>query len=202
MDFLQSQTCQNLARSFAGESQARNRYTVYALQARREHQESLARIFDQTADNEKVHAQEFLELLVKLAGGPVDNLDLTAGYPFALGNTAENLLFAANGEDQEHREVYPAFARTAREEGFADAAALWEQIAPIEGLHHNVFEDARQQYTAGTLYKKAHPVVWRCLNCGYILEAAEPWQTCPVCHKDRGWVSAHVDDKLIPRGKK
>ena len=124
MDFLQSQTCQNLARSFAGESQARNRYTVYALQARKEKQEYLARLFEQTADNEKVHAQEFLEMLVKLAGGPVHNLDIDAGYPYDLGNTAENLQFAAQGEDQEHREVYPAFARTAREEGFADAAAL------------------------------------------------------------------------------
>ncbi|MCI8524351.1 MAG: rubrerythrin family protein [Oscillospiraceae bacterium] len=202
MDFLQSQTCQNLARSFAGESQARNRYTVYALQARKEKQEYLARLFEQTADNEKVHAQEFLEMLVKLAGGPVHNLDIDAGYPYDLGNTAENLQFAAQGEDQEHREVYPAFARTAREEGFADAAALWENIAPIEGLHHNVFEEARKQYTGKTLYKKEQPVVWRCLNCGYILEAAEPWQTCPVCHKDQGWADGCVDDKLAPQRKK
>lgn len=201
MDFLKSQTCLNLARSFAGESQARNRYTVYADRARKEKQEYLARIFEQTADNEKVHAQEFLEMLVKLAGGPVHNVTFDAGYPFDLGSTAENLQFAAQGEAQEHQEVYPAFARIAREEGFADAAALWEQIAPIEGLHHNVFTEAHRQYTGGTLYKKDKPVVWRCLNCGYISEAKAPWQTCPVCHKDTGWVEGYVDNKQAPKAK-
>lgn len=201
MDFFTSKTALNLARSFAGESQARNRYTIYAEQARKEKQEYLARIFEQTADNEKVHAKEFLEMITKLAGKPVHNLDFDAGYPYALGNTAENLQFAAEGENQEHTEVYPAFAGIAREEGFADAAALWEKIAPIEGLHHNVFTDAHTQYTTGSLYKKDKPVVWRCLNCGYVIEAAAPWTTCPVCHKDQGWVEGYVDDKNAPRGK-
>ena len=195
MEFLKSQTCQNLARSIAGESQARARYTVYAEQARKEQQEYLARIFDQTADNEKVHAKEFLEMLTKLAGRSLDNLELSAGYPYQLGNTAENLQFAADGEAQEHREVYPAFAKTAREEGYPDAAALWENIAAIEGLHHQVFAEAKRQYTDGSLYRSQEPKVWRCLNCGYILEAAEPWKVCPVCHKDTGWVEGYVDHR-------
>jgi rubrerythrin len=199
MEFLKSQTALNLARSFAGESQARNRYTVYAEQARKEKQEYLARIFDQTADNEKIHAKEFLEMLQKLAGGPVPNIDFDAGYPYELGNTAQNLQFAATGENSEHQKIYPEFARIAREEGYTDAAALWEAIAPIEGLHHNVFTEAHRQYTDGSLYRKDKPVVWRCLNCGYISEALEPWKVCPVCHKDTGWVEGYVDDKLAPK---
>ena len=198
MDFLKSQTCLNLARSFAGESQARNRYTVYAEQARKEKQEYLARIFDQTADNEKVHAKEFLEMIIKLAGKPVHNIEFDAGYPYDLGNTAENLQFAAEGEAHEHQDIYPEFARIAREEGYADAAALWENIAPIEGLHHNVFQEAHKQYTAQSLYRKEKPTIWRCLNCGYIAEAVEHWKVCPVCHKDTGWVQGYVDDRLAP----
>lgn len=198
MEFAKSQTALNLARSFAGESQARNRYTVYAEQARKEKQEYLARIFDETADNEKVHAKEFLEMIVKLSGGPVANIEYDAGYPYELGNTMENLQFAAKGEEQEHTNVYPEFARIAREEGFTEAAALWENIAPIEGLHHNVFTEAYRQYTSGELYKKEQPTVWRCLNCGYVHEALEPWKVCPVCHKDTGWVEGCVDKKLMP----
>lgn len=195
MDFLATQTAQNLARSVAGESQARSRYTVYAAQARKEKQEFIARIFDQTADNEKIHAQEFLEMLVKLAGGPVHNIDLTAGYPYDLGATVDNLQFAASGEDQECQTIYPEFARTAREEGYADAAKLWENIAVIEGLHRNVFLDTHQQLSSGTLFKKDKPVVWRCLNCGHIVESLEPWKVCPVCHKDTGWAMGYVDER-------
>ncbi len=201
MEFLKSQTAQNLARSVAGESQARSRYTVYAGQARKEGQEYLARVFEQTAGNEKVHAQEFLEMLVKLAGGPVDNIDIEAGYPYNLGKTADNLQFAADGEGQEYESIYPAFAKAAREEGYAEAAKLWENIAAIEGLHRNIFEEARRQFTGGTLYKKDKPVVWRCLNCGYIRESTEPWKTCPVCHKDAGWAMGYLDERDVPKAK-
>ena len=134
MEFLQSQTCQNLARSFAGESQARSRYTIYAGQARKEGQEYLARIFEQTAENEAAHAKEFLEMLKKLAGKPAANIRFDAGYPYELGATAENLQFAAAGEQQEHGEILPGLCTDCPEEGYADAAALWENIAVIEGL--------------------------------------------------------------------
>ena len=129
MDFMQTQTCQNLARSFAGESQARQRYTQYAQQARKEGFEYLARLFEQTAGNEQAHAQEFLEKLQKYGRQPIENIDFSAGYPYTLGVTMENLLEAAKGENEEAARAYPAFARTAREEGYADAAALWENIA-------------------------------------------------------------------------
>ena len=198
-NFLQSETRINLARAFAGESQARNRYTIYAEIARKEGQEYLARLFLETADNERVHGKEFLELLNKYAAAPQENIDLTAGYPFPLGNTLQNLGFAAQGELDEFSSAYPAFAETAKQEGFGDAARLFTQIASIEGLHHNVFEQARQQLAQGTLLEKPQPVIWRCLNCGYSYLAEKPYPQCPVCHKGPGWAQGDIDTKQLPR---
>ena len=200
MNFLQSKTAINLARSFAGESQARNRYTIYAEQARNEQQEYLARIFEQTADNERIHAKEFLEKIQQYAGEPVKNLEIDSGYPYPLGNTEQNLMFAAEGELDEHKNAYPAFAAIAQEEGYPEAAQLWKMIAVIEGLHHNVFQEAHFQLTSGTLYRKQQPVVWRCINCGYVYTGTEPWQVCPVCGKPHGWVEGYVDTHAIPKG--
>lgn len=198
MDFLKSQTCVNLARSFAGESQARNRYTFYANQARKEGQEYLARIFETTADNEKVHAEEFLEKLNKYGAGKLANINFDAGYPYEIGNTEQNLQFAANGEWEEHDSAYPAFAQTAIDEGFHDVAQLWKMIAVIEGLHHRVFKQAREQLVSGELYQKQKPTVWRCLNCGYLYTANQPYASCPVCSKDSGWAEGYVDQRSLP----
>ena len=199
MDFMQTQTCQNLARSFAGESQARQRYTQYAQQARKEGFEYLARLFEQTAGNEQAHAQEFLEKLQKYGRQPIENIDLSAGYPYTLGVTMENLFEAARGEEQEFLDAYPAFAAAAREEGFPDVAALWEQIAKIEGLHRDVFREAYSQMQTGHLYHKEQPIVWRCANCGHIMLANEPWQSCPVCKKGRGWVECELPARALPQ---
>ena len=180
MDFMQSETRINLARAFAGESQARNRYTIYADIARKEGQEYLARIFQETADNEKVHGEEFLEMIQKHAPAPQENIHIDAGYPFPLGSTAQNLAFAAAGELEEFTTAYPAFAELAKREGFQDVARLFEQIATIEGLHHNVFQQAHSQLTGGTLYQKPQPIVWRCLNCGYSYVAEKPYANAHV----------------------
>ncbi len=195
MEFMKSQTLLNLARSFAGESQARERYTVYAQQARQEGQEYLARIFEETADNERVHAEEFWEQIAKRSPEPVKNLYVDAGYPFPLAGTEQNLLFAADGEDEEHSDIYPQFAKVAREEGFPEIAVLWENIAKIEGSHRDVFRQAHRQLTAGKLYQKDEPMVWRCLNCGYFHSGLEPWQSCPVCSKPQGWVEGDVRER-------
>ena len=153
MEFMHSETRKNLVRSFAGESQARTRYTIYAQKAREDNCEWIARVFEETAANEAVHAEEFLEMLQRL-GGCAENIDVEAGYPFQLGSTAENLGFAAEGERDEHDNAYPGFAEMARREGFKDAALLWMQIARIEGLHHNQFLSLQEQLTAGTLTEK------------------------------------------------
>lgn len=196
----QNETIFNLARSFAGESQARTRYTVYAQVARKEGHEWIAQVFEETAANEAVHAEEFLEQLDKL-GGCADNIDLHAGYPFQLGTTAENLQYAAHGERMEHDEAYPSFAEMARREGHDEAARLWLQIARIEGVHHNVFRQLHEQLTAGTLTEKKKPIVWRCLNCGYTYEGIRACDPCPVCGKEAGWQEGTLDRKQL-LGKK
>lgn len=198
MDFMNSNTCQNLARSFAGESQARNRYTFYAAQARKESQEYLARIFETTACNERAHAEEFLQKLQKYGKQPIENIDISAGYPYTLGVTMENLLEAARGEQAEAEQVYPAFAAEARREGFADVAVLWENIARIEAVHHDVFLQAYNELQTQRLYQKEQPTVWRCMNCGYVTLANEPWTVCPVCSKDRGWVEGYLNEQKLP----
>lgn len=193
------QTPANLARSFAGESQARTRYTVYAKVAREEGYEWIARIFEETADNEAVHAQEFLEMLKRLDCCR-ENIDLSAGYPYELGTTRENLAFAARGERNEHDEAYPAFAEAARSEGFDDAARLWMQIARIEGVHHNTFQQLLEQLENGTLTEKPEPIRWRCLNCGYTYESTRACDPCPVCEKEAGWQQGQLDDrKMLPK---
>lgn len=189
-------TIQNLARSFAGESQARTRYTVYAQVARKEGYEWIARVFEETASNEAVHAEEFLEQLQKL-GGCAPNIDLNAGYPFQLGTTLENLQFAAQGELEEHNDAYPGFAEIARREECTEAARLWMQIARIEGVHHNVFRQLHEQLAKGTLTEKKKPIVWRCLNCGYTYEGIRATDPCPVCGKPAGWQEGQLDTKQL-----
>ena len=196
METKNCETILNLARSFAGESQARTRYTIYAEEARKEGMEWIARIFEETAANEAVHAEEFLEMLKSL-GGCADNIDLTAGYPYQLGNTTENLAAAAAGELHEHDEAYPAFAQTARQEGFDDAARLWLQIARIEGVHHNTFLAMKEQLESGTMTKKEKAVVWRCLNCGYTYEGPNACDPCPVCGKSAYWQEGELDKKKM-----
>ena len=196
MENSRNETILNLARSFAGESQARSRYTVYAGVARKEGQEWIARIFEETAANEAVHAEEFLEMLQKL-GGCCTNIDVQAGYPYELGTTAENLEAAAAGELHEHDAAYPAFAEIARREGFDEAARLWLQIARIEGVHHNTFRSLLEQLRAGTLTKKKKPILWRCLNCGYTYEGPNACDPCPVCKKPADWQEGDLNKKQL-----
>lgn len=196
MEFCNSETRKNLARSFAGESQARNRYTVYAQIARKENYEWIARIFEETAANEAVHGEEFLELMQQL-GGLGANIDISAGYPFQLGTTVENLGYAADGEKEEHDTAYPGYAEMARREGYKDAARLWMQIARIEGVHRNVFRSLEQQLLKEELTEKETPILWRCLNCGYTYEGVRACDPCPVCGKGAGWQEGELDPKNL-----
>ena len=196
MDFMNSETRKNLVRSFAGEAQARTRYTVYAQIAREDNCEWIARIFEETAANEAVHAEEFLEMLEEL-GGLSDNIEVSAGYPFQLGTTLENLGYAAHGEREEHDTAYPGFAEMARREGYKDAARLWMQIARIEGVHHNTFKALEQQLKNGKLTEKDEAVLWRCINCGYTYEGIRACDPCPVCGKGAGWQEGDLDRKKM-----
>ena len=196
MDFMYSETRKNLVRSFAGESQARTRYTVYAGIARKENCEWIARVFEETAANEAVHAEEFLEMIREL-GGCADNIPVDGDYPFQLGTTAENLGFAADGEKDEHDNAYPGFAEMARREGYKDAARLWMQIARVEGVHHLQFQTLEEQLLKGELTEKDEPIRWRCLNCGYTYEGIRACDPCPVCGKSAGWQEGDLDRKRM-----
>lgn len=200
MEFLQSQTRQNLARSFAGESQARARYTVYAWKARAQGQEWIARILEETANNEAVHAEEFLECMARY-GGCAGNIEINAGYPFELGDLADNLAAAMEGEASEHEKIYPGFAETARQEGFKEIARLWMQIARVEEVHDKTFRALHKQLVDKTLHNQNEPVVWRCLNCGYTYESTRPCDPCPICSKGAGWQEGPLDRKPLPEKK-
>lgn len=200
MDFLMSQTRKNLARSFAGESQARTRYTVYAGIARKENNEWIARIWEEAADNEAVHAEEFLEMMQSLGGCAV-NIAIEAGYPFQLGTTLENLASSAEAERNEHDADYPAFAEIAQGEGFDDAARLWLHIARIEGVHYNTFHSLETRLREGTLFAPKEPILWRCLNCGFVYENTRALDTCPVCGKSASWQEGTLNRKNIRKNK-
>ena len=191
-----NETIQNLARSFAGESQARTRYTVYAQVARKEGYEWIARVFEETAANEAVHAEEFLEKLQKL-GACAPNIDLNAGYPYQLGSTLENLQYAAEGELHEHDQAYPAFAEMARRESLDEVARLWMQVSRVEGVHHNTFRQWYEQLANGTLTEKETPITWRCLNCGFTYEGIRAVDPCPICSKPAGWQEGELNTKQL-----
>ena len=171
-----TKTEQNLLKAFAGESQARNRYTYFASVAKKEGLIQMATIFEETANQEKEHAKRFFKFL---EGG---DLEITATYPAGkIGTTLENLEAAANGEHEEWEEIYPEFAETARQEGFANIAATFEKIAIAEKQHEKRYRDLFNNLNNGTVFKKDGIVIWCCLNCGFIHESAEAPKACPAC---------------------
>jgi len=157
------QTEKNLQAAFEGESQARNKYNYFAKVARKEGLHYIAKIFDETAENEMQHAKDEFKLL----GG--------------IGDTVANLKEAIDGENYETLEMYPNFAKIAREEGNNQAAILFEQIAKVEAKHRDRYKRLLEMLENGTLYKREEPIKWKCQKCGYIHEGTEPPKMCPCC---------------------
>jgi rubrerythrin len=171
-----SQTEKNLLKAFAGESQARNRYTFFAAAARKEGLVQISHIFEETANQEKEHAKRFFKFL---DGG---DLEITETFPAGkIGTTMENLLAAAEGEEHEWTEMYPACAKVAREEGFDAVADAFEAIAIAEKQHGKRYRDLAENLQAGKVFKREGKVVWRCRNCGYLHEGDEAPERCPAC---------------------
>ena len=171
-----SETEKSLLKAFAGESQARNRYTYFASQAKKDGYEQISWIFSDTADNEKEHAKRFFKLL---EGG---DLEITASFPAGIiGTTAENLRAAAEGENLEWSTLYPEFAETADKEGFAEIAKVFREIAEVEVGHEKRYLTLLKNVETGQVFKKAAPVRWRCRNCGYVSEGLEAPEECPAC---------------------
>ncbi|MBU2598111.1 MAG: rubrerythrin family protein [Actinobacteria bacterium] len=163
MELKGSKTEKNLLAAFAGESQARNKYSYFASQAKKEGYEQIAAIFQETANNEKEHAKKEFKFLK------------------GIGDTKANLLAAAEGENHEWTSMYPEFAKVAREEGFTKIAKVFEEIAKVEKGHEKRYKKLLKNLEEGKVFKKDNTVMWKCRNCGYIYEGTEPPKICPAC---------------------
>lgn len=176
-DVKGTQTEKNLLTAFAGESQARNRYTYFASQAKKEGFVQIADIFIETANQEKEHAKRMFKFLKS-----GEEVEITAAFPAgAIKDTMANLQAAADGEYYEWSEMYPGFAKVAREEGFDKIAEAFEAIAIAEKQHENRYNQLWKNIEAGAVFKKGEKVVWRCRNCGYLHESEEAPKVCPAC---------------------
>ena len=182
-----SETEKNLLKAFAGESQARNRYTFFASVARKEGYVQIQRIFEETAANEKEHAEVFFQ---HLEGGEVE---ITAGFSAGkIGTTAENLLAAAEGEHMEWGTLYPAFEKTAQKEGFPDVAESFDEISEVEEEHEKRYRKLLANVENGTVFKRDEEVEWHCLNCGYIHHGKEAPDLCPACKHAKAYYQLHI----------
>lgn len=171
-----TQTEKNILTAFAGESQARNRYTYFASQAKKDGYVQISEIFTETANQEKEHAKRLFKLL---QGGEVE---IAAAFPAGvIGTTLENLKEAAAGENYEHTDMYPGFAKTAEKEGFQEIADIFKAIAVAEKQHEKRYLGLAANIANGTVFKKKNSVVWRCRNCGYLHESKSAPEECPAC---------------------
>ncbi len=171
-----TRTEQNLLKAFAGESQARTRYTFFAGKARKEGYIQIADVFEETANQEKEHAKRFFNFL---EGGM---LEITASFPAGvIGTTLENLKAAADGEHEEHSLLYPEFAKIAREEGFEAVAMIFEKISIAERQHEKRYRDLAANIEKGVVFKREKAVTWRCRNCGFLHTSEEAPKSCPAC---------------------
>lgn len=187
MEFKDTQTFKNLANAFAGESQARNRYTFFASVAKNEGHQYIQQVFESTADNEKEHAKAFYKLLVSHAKGEIDVIHVDADYPLVYKDTLANLKAAAEGEREEWEVAYSNFADIAEQEGFKDIAVIFRKIAEVEKHHMMRYQTLAEQVEKGTLYKKDKPTTWKCTNCGYVHEGSEAPELCPACQHPKGY---------------
>ena len=191
MDFTKTQTFYNLARGFAGECQAGMRYQLTAKAAMKQGYEVLANTIRSIAKNETNHARVFFEALLQNAGS-CDDVHIDAHYPFHAGTLEDNLRFAAMDEESEAEELYPSFAKIAREDGFGQIALKFEQIAKVESHHRVIFNYLYEAFKDGSLYSADRPMLWVCSECGYMHTSKDAWNICPLCGASQGEVELHL----------
>ncbi len=194
MDFTKTQTFHNLARGFAGECQAGMRYQLTAKMAMKQGYEVLADTIRTIAKNETNHAKVFFEAILNNAGSQ-DDIRIDASYPFHAGELEDNLRFAAIDEQDEAENLYPMFAKIAREEGFGQLALKFEQVAKVEDNHRIIFGYLYEAFKDGSLYKAERPMLWICSECGYMHTTKEAWNICPLCGASQGEVELHLPFK-------
>lgn len=186
-----TKTAENLMKAFAGEGQARNRYSYYASQAKKEGYVQMSNIFTETAENEKEHAKRFYKFLKEDLDG--HSVDINASYPVALGDTKMNLLAAANGENEEANELYPEFARVAEEEGFPEIAYAFREIAEAEERHEIRFRKLLENIEKDRVFKRDEVLEWKCNNCGYVHSGSSAPEMCPACDHPQGHFEIFVE---------
>ncbi|NLY82886.1 MAG: rubrerythrin family protein [Clostridiales bacterium] len=174
-----TKTAENLMKSFAGESQARMRYTYYSSKAKKDGYVQISNKFMETAENEKEHAKRFFKFLSESLEG--ETVEINADFPVALGDTKSNLFAAAEGEKEEWTDLYPSFADVAEKEGFPDIAYVWREIAEAEERHELRYRKLLANIENNTVFEKAEEVEWKCNNCGYIHKGKSAPERCPAC---------------------
>jgi rubrerythrin len=187
-----TKTAENLLKAFAGESQARNRYTFYESAAKKEGFIQISNLFHETADNEKEHAKRFFKLLQEGVGNT--GVEITAAYPVALGDTKTNLLASAEGEHEEWSVLYPTFAKIAEEEGFANIATAFSKIAEIEKHHEDRYRKLLDNVENNKVFIKDDKTLWKCNNCGYIYEGVSAPTICPACLHPQAYFEVFVQN--------
>ena len=190
-----TKTAENLLKAFAGESQARNRYTFYASIADKEGYKQIKNIFIETADNEKEHAKRFYKFL--LAGFEEElptAIEINASYPVAQGSTLDNLKAATNGENEEWSELYPAFAKDAEEEGFSEIAEVFKKIASVEKRHETRYKKLADNIKNNKVFQKEKKVLWKCTNCGYVYEGTSAPDKCPACDHPQSYFEVFIEN--------
>ena len=195
MKLKDSKTYVNLAKSYAGECQARTRYEFIVYGARMNGYKYLAELVEKVVYNEFNHARMFYTFIQQSEEKQVENIDIASGYPFKeKWDLQANLRIAAEDEMDEATRIYPEYAKTAREEGFTEIAKLYEDIIQVETCHQKLFSQLYEQMKSGTMYKKKEKIKWKCADCGYEATAKEAWQECPLCKAKQGSVMIQIED--------
>ena len=187
-------TIENLTKAFIGESQARNRYTFYAQQAKKEGYEQIASVFLETAEQEKTHAKRLFELIQALNKQGLNEIKVEASAPTIYGNTTENLKASIAGENYEYTEMYPAFAKIAEQEGLTDIAKRLRAIAKAEEHHEERYKKLLSQVEEGTVFKKDKETVWVCRECGYVHIGNEAPEKCPACDHPQAYYQVKCEE--------
>ena len=190
-------TIENLVKAFIGESQARNRYTIYSKVARKEGFEQISEIFLITAENEKEHAETLFNLIMELkrrSGEEISEIKVEAVAPLVLGNTDENLKAAISGENYEHTRMYPEFADVAEREGLPEVAARLRAIAKAEEHHEERYRKLLREVESNSVFRKDQEVWWVCRECGYVHYGTEPPEVCPSCGHPKGYFQIKCEE--------
>lgn len=190
---MRMKTLENLVEAFIGESQARNRYTMYAKIAKREGFEQIAEIFEITAENEKEHAKWIFQMIQELKGD-VNEINIEATAPLILGNTIENLKAGISGENYEHTSMYPEFAKIAEEEGFPEIATRLRAIAVAEKHHEERFRKLLELVEKGKFFERDKEIEWVCRKCGYVHKGKTPPEKCPSCDHPKNYFQRKCEE--------